>query len=191
MKNKRHDTIEKLKGEKLGERQQKEYDKFVNASKERFLKKEKKKKLIEGKKNLSVLDKYNEEKNKRKKSKHKKNEVNVVIESYGEQVIDNILSKLKVNYVREKEFSEMVSEKGFPLRLDFYIPEFNIAIEYDGEQHYNSEMHLTNEKYLYYLDCDTRKTEYCLSRGINLVRFTKQDLNKMSRKIKSLLINKN
>ena len=52
----------------------------------------------------------------------------------------------------------MLSPKGYPLRIDFYIPELNLFIEADGTQHCDPSNPWYNE---YYVECDNLKTEYC------------------------------
>ena len=51
-------------------------------------------------------------------------------ESKGEKHIANILNIFNINYIREYKIF------GYNYRYDFYLPEYNIYIEYHGEQHY-------------------------------------------------------
>lgn len=51
-----------------------------------------------------------------------------------EENIKNVLDKLRVKYIRQKTFSWLKYVK--PLYLDFYLPDYNIAIECQGEQHF-------------------------------------------------------
>lgn len=51
-------------------------------------------------------------------------------ESKGEKEIDVILKKYKINFIREYRI------KPHLYRYDFYLPEFNIFIEFNGIQHY-------------------------------------------------------
>ena len=51
-----------------------------------------------------------------------------------EENIKNVLDNLKVKYVRQKTFSWLKYIK--PLYLDFYLPDYNIAIECQGKQHF-------------------------------------------------------
>ena len=51
-----------------------------------------------------------------------------------ETLISNELDRLNVKYIREKTYSDLF-DKGY-LRFDFFIPEYNTLIEYQGEQHY-------------------------------------------------------
>ncbi len=55
-------------------------------------------------------------------------------ESHGERRVADILNKLEINYQREKTFPTL-KDKSL-LVLDFWLPDLEIVIEYDGEQHY-------------------------------------------------------
>lgn len=59
--------------------------------------------------------------------------------SVGERIVDEFLTKNGINFVSEKTFEGcFVEKKGkcFKLKYDFYLPEKNILIEYDGIGHY-------------------------------------------------------
>lgn len=51
--------------------------------------------------------------------------------SYGENQIIKILTENNINFIREYIFDDFK-----PYRYDFYLPDFNRLIEFDGEQHY-------------------------------------------------------
>jgi hypothetical protein len=51
-------------------------------------------------------------------------------ESFGERYISQTLDKLQIQYQREYKISEQ------PYRYDFYLPYYDIYIEYHGKQHY-------------------------------------------------------
>lgn len=54
--------------------------------------------------------------------------------SKGERKIEQFLKKSGVSFICQKTFDDCKNAK--KLRFDFYLPDFNIAIEYDGAQHY-------------------------------------------------------
>lgn len=56
-------------------------------------------------------------------------------ESVGAKLIRTFLEENKINYSTEKRFDKCRSIR--PLPFDFYLPDYNICIEYDGEQHFN------------------------------------------------------
>jgi len=60
------------------------------------------------------------------------------------------------------------------LRLDFYLPELNLAYEADGPQHQKYIGHFHSSKSEFYIaqNRDEQKEYICQQLGINLVRFT-------------------
>ena len=63
---------------------------------------------------------------------------------------------------------------GERLRLDFYLPDYNLAVEFDGIQHreYNEFFHGSPEAYAEARSRDQRKNELCDLKDITLVRYT-------------------
>lgn len=62
-------------------------------------------------------------------------------ESLGELEIKNLLEKNNIQYIREYTQSNWIfSDTGYNGRFDFYLPEYNRLIEFDGEQHYNNQV---------------------------------------------------
>ena len=55
-----------------------------------------------------------------------------------EQKVKNILEKKNINFAHQQTFPWLKSSKHWALRLDFYLLEYNIAIECQGRQHYES-----------------------------------------------------
>ena len=53
--------------------------------------------------------------------------------SRGETKVANFLKKLKINYVVQFNLKSNFNKR---YRYDFYLPDLNILIEYDGIQHY-------------------------------------------------------
>ena len=88
--------------------------------------------------------------------------------------IQQLLEENEIHYIQEYKFKGCVSPKGNPLKFDFYLPEYNIVIEYDGEQHFypttfggnksGEERLKENQEY------DNIKNEYCKENGIQLIR---------------------
>lgn len=63
--------------------------------------------------------------------------------SIGEQNIENILLANNVNYIREYTFTDFQNA-----RYDFYLPDMNRLIEFDGIQHYE-ESRLFDKKNIF------------------------------------------
>lgn len=91
--------------------------------------------------------------------------------SSGERKVANFLDDNNIQYQREYIFQGCFDKK--PLRFDFYIPSMNIAIEYDGIQHFEP-IDFFNTKNNDTLDDihrrDKIKNDFCLKNGITLIR---------------------
>lgn len=89
--------------------------------------------------------------------------------SKGEIAVKSILEKKGVNFIQQKTFDDLkyVSK----LRFDFYLPDFNACIEYDGKQHFEPVEKFGGEKeFLLTRERDNQKNEYCKQKGIHLLR---------------------
>lgn len=87
--------------------------------------------------------------------------------SKGEEKIINILKNAKIHFEREKMFPTM-KKNGHNLRMDFYLPEQNIGIEFNGQGHYeqNKFFHKNRQEFNKRQEYDRYKIGYCLAHGI-------------------------
>lgn len=94
------------------------------------------------------------------------------INSKGELKIANILKENNIKFRKQMYYDDLLSENGRHLRFDFYIPEGNYLIEYDGEQHFicTEKGWNTEEKLAKARQRDEMKNDYCRSHGIPLIR---------------------
>jgi len=91
------------------------------------------------------------------------------IGSVGEKLIECWLNKNSINYEKQKTFDGCKNYR--KLRYDFYLPEQNILIEYDGRQHFSSVKCFGGEsEFIKQLINDKIKTEYALNNGYYLLR---------------------
>ena len=78
--------------------------------------------------------------------------------------IQNILNELNIKYQKQYSFTNLTGEKD-KLRFDFAIfknDELYALIEYQGEQHYQSEDFFGGEeKFLQVKEYDKKKRDYC------------------------------
>ena len=58
--------------------------------------------------------------------------------SRGERFVMDYLQNKNINYIFQKSFPQLLSNCGYPLSFDFYIPDIQVLIEYQGKQHYES-----------------------------------------------------
>lgn len=89
--------------------------------------------------------------------------------SKGEEKIISILKKENFSFEREKTFSNL-KKHGNHLRIDFYLPSKNIAIEFNGLAHYKKVdfFHKSNKDFKKQQEYDRYKISYCLTHKINL-----------------------
>ena len=87
--------------------------------------------------------------------------------SKGEKTIEDWLNKKNILYESQKRFYGCKDVK--PLPFDFYLPEYNICIEYQGLQHYKSIEYFGGEsKFKSQIKKDNIKKEYCQKNNIYL-----------------------
>ena len=97
-------------------------------------------------------------------------------ETLGESKIRLFLINNNIEFEREKIFKDCRYKN--PLRFDFYLPQYDICIEFDGGQHIkkvNWNGKYTNEQLEERLEVyklrDQIKNDYCKSHNITLLRF--------------------
>jgi hypothetical protein len=97
--------------------------------------------------------------------------------SKGENEIKQYLGEKNVNFIFQHKFENCINPKTKrKLPFDFYLPNENICIEYDGELHYNSiEYYGGNKKLIDIKYRDSIKTQFCLDNNINLLRISYKD----------------
>ena len=89
-------------------------------------------------------------------------------ESKGEKLVRKWLEKNNIKYKYQYSFPDCKDINTLP--FDFYLPDYNIAIEYQGKQHYESIDYFGGEKSLQYTQKhDSIKKEYCKNNNIKLL----------------------
>ena len=103
------------------------------------------------------------------------------LKSKGEQKISNILSQNNIKYEVQKTFSTCRFQNGKLAFFDFYLPDYNILIEYDGEQHYfyRNEGWNTKENFKKTKERDIYKNNWCIQNNIKLIRIPYTKLNNL------------
>jgi very-short-patch-repair endonuclease len=96
-------------------------------------------------------------------------------ESKGEIFINEYLVKREIKFIRQKTFNKCKNKS--LLYFDFYLPELNLCIEYDGEFHYKPIFGIK------YLEETTKrdiiKNNYCEKNNIRLLRIPYTEFNKI------------
>lgn len=93
-------------------------------------------------------------------------------QSKWEIFIGDCLASLNVAFQPQKRFDNCRNKKQTDtLPFDFYLPNHNVCIEYDGEHHFHPiEAWGGHEKFLINQENDKIKSEYCQNNNITLVR---------------------
>lgn len=95
-------------------------------------------------------------------------------ESKGERKIKDFLDNKKIIYNKEYIFHNCLHKR--QLRFDFYLPEKNICIEYNGIQHYESIKFFGGEKrFKDQVVKDNIKKKYCDINNIKLIEIKYND----------------
>ena len=90
-------------------------------------------------------------------------------ESKGEREIRLFLKHNKIKYKQQKRFKKCKNSKLLP--FDFYLPEYNYCIEFDGKQHFEAIEFFGGEEFFRYRqENDKIKNEYCHNNNIRLIR---------------------
>ena len=109
--------------------------------------------------------------------------------SKGELRIELYLKLNKIKYKYEKRFNEC--RIVFPLPFDFYLPNYNLCIEYDGEHHfYSIDCFGGEEKLKETQKNDDFKTLFCLNNNIDLLRIPFYDFDLIEKILDNKLRNK-
>ena len=88
--------------------------------------------------------------------------------SKGENIISTYLEQNNIKYISQYKFNLCKNIK--PLPFDFYLPEYNICIEYNGKQHYKPVDWFGGKKtYEYIINNDIIKYNFCQTNNIILI----------------------
>lgn len=109
-------------------------------------------------------------------------------ESSGERKVRKYLESQNYIYEKEKRFKDCKDINTLP--FDFYVPQFNLIIEFDGIQHFKENKNWGPLEYVQ--KHDAIKNEYCKNKHIHLLRIPYTQINYVeeiiSQKIKEITI---
>jgi very-short-patch-repair endonuclease len=89
-------------------------------------------------------------------------------ESKAVRNMKSFLEENGISYEQEVMFEGCVNTNF--LRFDFYLPDYNLLIEYDGIQHFKPSGFITDEKVKYYQNNDKIKNEWVEQHDVSLLR---------------------
>ncbi len=100
----------------------------------------------------------------------------------GEIKIETYFKEHKIKYITQKRFKDCRGTM-HPMSFDFYLPNHNTCIEYDGEQHfrpiqwYGISQKRANKNFKQIQLHDKIKNEYCSKNNIRLIRIPYTKIN--------------
>lgn len=103
--------------------------------------------------------------------------------SKGEIMIGNILDSLNIEYITEKTYDDCKDKRLLP--FDFYLPQYNSIIEFDGVYHF--EPVFSNESFEKTKLHDKMKNNYCFKNNIPLLRIPYWESNNAELMIRNFL----
>ena len=109
--------------------------------------------------------------------------------SKGELRIRKYLKDNNIHYIAQKSFKECKNKN--KLKFDFYLSDYNLCIEYDGEGHYYPVRIFGGiKKFVKRLKRDLIKELYCIQKDIDLLRIPYWDFDNIEEILKECLTKK-
>lgn len=109
--------------------------------------------------------------------------------SKGEQKIRTYLVQNNINFISQKTFEDLIGINNGLLSYDFYLPQYNLLIEYQGEQHENfiKGFHQSKKDFLKQLEHDRRKKKYAKDNNIELLEIWYYDYENIEKSLNKYL----
>lgn len=99
-------------------------------------------------------------------------------QSKGELKIKKYLKSKNINFETQKVYDDCKLIK--PLRFDFYLPAYNLCIEFDGRQHFMSvDIFGGEEEFIKTKERDAAKNKYCKDNNIKLLRISYMEYDRI------------
>jgi hypothetical protein len=112
-------------------------------------------------------------------SRTKGNSCPICNESKGEENIVKVLDKTNKLYYRQKMYENLLGLGNGLLSYDFYLPDYNLLIEYQGNYHDGTVGNQSEEDFLKQQEHDKRKREYAEQHNIELLEIWYWDFDKI------------
>jgi hypothetical protein len=106
--------------------------------------------------------------------------------SKGEVVVQKYLDINNINYETQKKFKDCRNK--LPLRFDFYLPDYNTCVEFDGLQHFVN-VSIFKNSFEYVANNDKIKQDYCNSKNIKLLRISYKEIKNVCKILDNFILN--
>lgn len=107
----------------------------------------------------------------------------IIRDSFGESLVSDWLRKHGIKFIREKTFKDLKNPAtNAHLRFDFYLPEKNMCIEFDGKQHFETCKKfdgLDKNEVIKRQFRDSIKDRFCEYRGMKMLRISYKQIAKI------------
>lgn len=109
--------------------------------------------------------------------------------SKGEKRIEDFIINNKIDYIAQKTFDALVGINSGLLSYDFYLPEYNILIEFQGGQHdrFIEFFHKTIKNFNKQQEHDRRKRQFSIDNNIKLLEIKYYEFDKIDEILKKEL----
>lgn len=110
--------------------------------------------------------------------------------SMGEIEVGKKLFNKEINYISQKTFEGLIGLGGCLLSYDFYLPQYNLLIEYQGEMHerFVKGIHKTVKDFEKQVEHDRRKKEYAQDKNIQLLEIWYWEYDKIEEILSKIIV---
>lgn len=108
--------------------------------------------------------------------------------SKGEKEIAKILNLYSVNFEPQQKYEGLFGLGGGLLSYDFYLPDYNLLIEYQGEYHDGTVSNQTEKEFEIQKEHDRRKRNYAKTHNIELLEIWYYDFKNIEQILESRLL---
>ena len=101
--------------------------------------------------------------------------------SLGERIINMILIDNTISYIKNQTYDDLIGVGGKLLSYDFYLPNYNLLIEFQGRQHEKPiDFFGGEEQFKIQQEHDRRKREYAKEHNINFLEIWYYDIDNIN-----------
>jgi hypothetical protein len=111
--------------------------------------------------------------------------------SLGEMKISNYLNSKNINFEQQIKYDGLRGINGGLLSYDFYLPDYNLLLEFQGEQHIKFKIGFHNHisDFERQQEHDKRKKEYATKHNIKLLEIFYNEFDKVEEILQTYLLN--
>ncbi|QKF94184.1 hypothetical protein QKU48_gp0726 [Fadolivirus algeromassiliense] len=110
----------------------------------------------------------------------------ISIQSNGEKIISEYFKNNSIKYISQHKFDNCKNINKLP--FDFYLPDYNLIIEFDGQDHFKQNGYRGGiDKLKYRQKNDNIKTKFCFDNRIKLVRISYSELKNLNKLLEFII----